>query len=170
MHYIKSTEFICIVFSSGPWFTINMSSYQYKKSLCGDKMVVRSSYLHNGFSYTGKMTSLYWIRALVVDLECKTPLAVAPSSMVWPSYEGLYLDENVIFTLQYFLIDILLIPSVSYHGEYLSNTVGCRANAVHFNRIFYTVVLQWLMQNIPRPHGRAMGCLLWDLLRKSTAF
>ena len=25
--------------------------------------VVRSSYLHNGISYTGKMTSLYWIRA-----------------------------------------------------------------------------------------------------------
>ena len=26
-------------------------------------MVVRSSYLHNGISYTGKMTSLYWIGA-----------------------------------------------------------------------------------------------------------
>ena len=41
-----------------------MSSYQYSKSHCGDKTVVRSSYLHNGISYTGKMTSLYWIRAL----------------------------------------------------------------------------------------------------------
>ena len=26
----------------------------------------RSSYLHNGISYTGKMSSLYWIRALVI--------------------------------------------------------------------------------------------------------
>ena len=42
-----------------------MSSYQYRKSHCGDKTVVRSSYLHNGISYTGKMSSLYWIRALV---------------------------------------------------------------------------------------------------------
>ena len=42
-----------------------MSSYQYRKSHCGDKTVVRSSYLHNGISYTGKMTSLYWIGALV---------------------------------------------------------------------------------------------------------
>ena len=42
-----------------------MSSYQYRKSHCGDKTVVRSSYLHNGVSYTGKMTSLYWIRALL---------------------------------------------------------------------------------------------------------
>ena len=40
-----------------------MTSYQYIKFHCGDKTVVRSSYLHNGISYTGKMTSLYWIRA-----------------------------------------------------------------------------------------------------------
>ena len=40
-------------------------SYQYRKSHCGDKTVVRSSYLNSGISYTGEMTSLYWIRALV---------------------------------------------------------------------------------------------------------
>ena len=49
----------------GPWFNIKMSSYQYRKSHCGDKTVVRSSYLHNGISYTGKMTSLYWFGPLV---------------------------------------------------------------------------------------------------------
>ena len=27
-------------------------------------MILRTSYLHNGVSYTGKMTSLYWIKAL----------------------------------------------------------------------------------------------------------
>ena len=48
--------------TTGPWFNIKMSSYQYRKSHCGDKTVVRSSYLHNGISYTGKTTSLYWIR------------------------------------------------------------------------------------------------------------
>ena len=42
------------------WFNIKMSSYQYRKSHCGDKTVVRSSYLHNGISYTGKI-SFYWI-------------------------------------------------------------------------------------------------------------
>ena len=46
----------------GPRFNIKMSSYQYRKSHCGDKTVVRSSYLHNGNSYTGEMTFLYWIR------------------------------------------------------------------------------------------------------------
>ena len=48
----------------GPWFNIKMSSYQYRKSHCGDKTVIRSSYLHNGTSYTGKMASLYWISPL----------------------------------------------------------------------------------------------------------
>ena len=46
---------------AGPWFNIEMTSYQYMKSHCGDKTVVRSSYLHNGISYIGKMSSLYWI-------------------------------------------------------------------------------------------------------------
>ena len=49
----------------GAWFNTKMS-YHYRKSHCGDKTVVRSSYLHNGISYTGKMTSLYWIAALCV--------------------------------------------------------------------------------------------------------
>ena len=44
----------------GPRFNIKMLSYLCRKSHCGDKTVVRSSYLHNGISYTGKMTSLYW--------------------------------------------------------------------------------------------------------------
>ena len=48
----------------GPWFNIKMPFYQYRKSQCGDKTVVKSSYLHNGISYCGKMTSLYWIRVL----------------------------------------------------------------------------------------------------------
>ena len=45
------------------WINIKMSPYQYRKSHCGDKTVLRPSYLHNGISYTAKTTSLYWIRA-----------------------------------------------------------------------------------------------------------
>ena len=36
-----------------------------RKSHCGDKMVIRFSYLHSGISYTGKTSCLYWIRPLV---------------------------------------------------------------------------------------------------------
>ena len=76
----------CCRKSPGGWFNIKMPSYQYRKSHCGDKTIVnikmpsyqyreshcgdktilRSSYLHNGISYTGKMASLYWIRALTI--------------------------------------------------------------------------------------------------------
>ena len=47
---------------TGASFNIKMLSYQYRKSHCGAKTIVRSSYLHNGISYTCKVTSLYWIR------------------------------------------------------------------------------------------------------------
>ena len=53
-------------YTAGGWFNIKMSSYQYRKSHCGDKTVVRSSYPHNGISYIGKMSSLYWISLLNV--------------------------------------------------------------------------------------------------------
>ena len=49
---------------SGPWFNIKMPSYRYRKSNYGDKTILRPSYLHNGISYSGKTTSLYWIRPL----------------------------------------------------------------------------------------------------------
>ena len=52
----------------GPRFNIKMTSYQYRKSHCGDKTILRPSYLHNGISYTGKTTSLYWIRAQIIGL------------------------------------------------------------------------------------------------------
>ena len=57
---------LCCYCYSGPRFNIKMTSYQYRKSHCGDKTILRPSYLHNGISYTGKTTSLYWIGALEV--------------------------------------------------------------------------------------------------------
>ena len=53
-----------------------MTSYQYRKSHCGDKTILPPSYLHNGISYTGKTTSLYWIGALDVSFCCKPNNAV----------------------------------------------------------------------------------------------
>ena len=60
---LKST--FTLKYGPGPRFNMKMASYQYRKSHCGDKTILQLSYLHNGISYTGKMTSLYWIRALV---------------------------------------------------------------------------------------------------------
>ena len=45
-----------------------MPSYQYRKSHCRDKIVVRSPHLHNGIPifYTGMMADLYWISPLTL--------------------------------------------------------------------------------------------------------
>ena len=66
--------------TSGPRFNIKMLSYQYRKSHCGDKTVVRSSYLHNGISYTSKMSSLYWIGTQYMKI----------LSIYWPFVRGIY--------------------------------------------------------------------------------
>ena len=65
IHYYAPSEKELLPLRPRLRFNIKMPSFQYRKSHCGDKTVVRSSYLHNGISYTGKMSSLYWIGALV---------------------------------------------------------------------------------------------------------
>ena len=55
------------LYHPGGRINIKMWSYQYRKSHWGDKTILRPSYLHNGISYTGKKTSLYWIRALDIN-------------------------------------------------------------------------------------------------------
>ena len=66
---------------SGPWFNIKTSSIQYRKSHCGDVTVVRLSHLHNGISYTGKMSSLYWIGPWWVESPC---VWVFTRGQFWP--------------------------------------------------------------------------------------
>ena len=60
------------------------------------------------------------------------------------------------------------VPVSHHSGKFY--TVECRYNAVQFITILHTA-LRWQQQNrlqthnthpIPRPHGRAMGCLLWE--------
>ena len=72
--------------TSGPWFNVKMLSYQFRKSHCGDKTILRPSYLHNGISYTGKMISLYWIRAQRSTLPAVGEGVAMTSSMTssWP--------------------------------------------------------------------------------------
>ena len=61
---VNPVNMMTYAMAPGPQFNIKMSSYQYRNTHCGDKTIVRSSYLHNGISYTGNTTSLYWIRGL----------------------------------------------------------------------------------------------------------
>ena len=57
------------------WFNIKMPSYWYRKSHCGNKTILRPSYLHNGIPFTTKTTSLYWIdRVYRMKLHCASSL------------------------------------------------------------------------------------------------
>ena len=80
------------------WFNIKMSSNRYRKSHCGDKTILRPSYLHNGTSYTGKMTSLYWIRAQV--------------SIASTSYLRAAFICNIMFYWAYFIAELYQLSSV----------------------------------------------------------
>ena len=66
----------------GGWFNIKMLSYQYRKSHCGDK-TVWPSYFRNGISYTGKKTSLYWIRAQITTQGARASAAMVLTSLSW---------------------------------------------------------------------------------------
>ena len=49
----KFSNLFCLFgnyWGTGPWFNITMSSYQYRKSHCEYKTVIRSFYFHNGIS------------------------------------------------------------------------------------------------------------------------
>ena len=110
---------------SGPRFNINMSSYQYRKSHCGDQTVVRSSYLHNWSSYTGKMASLYWIGAHG-PFQYKDRLSVYPVSimMIRQSWDRLIVMMEIailarqcflyIDTAQLFYLTVLWNSTVSF--------------------------------------------------------
>ena len=49
------------------------------KSHCGNKTILRPFYLHKGISYTGKTTSLYWIRLQMAVLSEKSKWHLMPA-------------------------------------------------------------------------------------------
>ena len=100
----------------GGWINTKMPSYQYRKSHCGDKTILRPSYLHNGISYTGKTTSLYWIGAL------NTPgLSTVPSDFrlntlrqrqnsrhfADDTFKRIFLNENITISIK---ISLKFVP------------------------------------------------------------
>ena len=74
----------------GSSLKLKIICYQFRKSHGGNKTILRPSYLHNGISYTGKMTFLYWIRTQAsVYWICNTPRYWCPVAAVciskkWP--------------------------------------------------------------------------------------
>ena len=56
--FLFKFHWLTVMMCSGSWLNIKMTSYQYRKPHCGDKTILRPSYLHNGISYAGKMSYL----------------------------------------------------------------------------------------------------------------
>ena len=71
--------------SPGSWFNIMVTSYQYRKSHCGDKMIFWPSYLHNRISHTGKITSLYWNGFLTMSFKMADKISTSLVA-VWVLY------------------------------------------------------------------------------------
>ena len=85
----------CMIPGLGPDSIIKMTPYQYRKSHCGDKTISRSSYLHNGISYTGNRTSLYWIGALLPNEKYEYELFIACSIVAEDQQTGDWTFKSV---------------------------------------------------------------------------
>ena len=64
---------------------------KYRKYHCGDKTILRPSYLRNGISFTGKMISLCWIRSQAVCIPfcietCRSWLICVSDWMTYGGY------------------------------------------------------------------------------------
>ena len=110
--YSKSV-FFQMCFVPGPWFNITLSSYQYRKSHNGDKTILWPSYLHNGISYTGKIT-LYWIRAKLVMciLQCYFTGTTAIIKLI---YWELYITKQAYVKQWRILHEINCILHAAWH-------------------------------------------------------
>ena len=134
-----------------------MSSYQYRKSHCGDKTILPPSYLHNGISYTGKMSSLYWAGALAIT----EPADVPTHGSVRPSAGTVLTTILGTFPVKYLCLSMCLTtfvcwnkPNITYlltcwnkiitpHGRYI-----CNNKCLHFKHTFRTKSLSILINNI----------------------
>ena len=125
-----------------------MPSYQYGKSHCGDTTVVRSSYLHNEISYTGKCHR-YRIGALFVSAQKKKVMDEGLYQILRATHLNrlcLWLSEKLQYLHYVSYEDIACTkPSLCW---LVSQRVGKNVliNVIYFRA--YTCMLIW-MRNIP---------------------
>ena len=93
----------------GTRLNIKMLSYQYRKSHCGGKTILRPSYLHHTISQTGKMSSSYWIRALTPFETYTLALCALGVAVV----TNIFLKRELIYLYSQLLI-FLSIPTAIY--------------------------------------------------------
>ena len=108
----------------GPWFNIKMSSFQNRKSHCGDKTVVRPPYLQSGISYAGQVVSVYWISPPTHKWYPKnlkhTGCVIYEGS--WECWRKLswYIKRFPCWYTRIFLRSFILTPHVVYYARKLT--------------------------------------------------
>ena len=90
-----------------------MTSCQYRKSHCGDKTILWSSYLHNGISYTDKTTPLYWIGALELRLSCTKPSVCFMGCIIYTLH---HYDDVIMSTIASQITSLTIVYSSIYSG------------------------------------------------------
>ena len=117
---------------------MKMPSYQYRKSHCGDKTVVRPPYLHNGISYTSKMASLYWFSPQVTYMHIHLGDRHIMYAICWSINCNQNDDEepcwqcttSLLFSGHYIMTPLILSPHLSNellgcHSSFLWVHVAC---------------------------------------------
>ena len=150
------TVYASLVRRPWPRFNIKMTSYLYRKSHCGDKTILRPSYLHNGIFYTGKMISLYWIKALVsITLPDVVPAAYlvqngTDEQIDWIKYGLMYMigtcDKNRIIACNFITLSIYPCIQDSYrHAPKLNYQV----RSLSIQNVLAQNIYVALVHNIP---------------------
>ena len=107
IEYVRGT-------GSGGQINIKMSSYQYRKSHCGYKTILRPSHLRNGISYTddifilnqgpglpgGKISTICAISVSRYDRECKIIFTFLEIYSAWQGSTHSFLGQPRSFFIQ----------------------------------------------------------------------
>ena len=108
-HGIYSMHCHTVQVEPGWWFNIKISSYQYRKSQCGDKTILWPSYLHNGISYRW-----HWI---------STQISIKP--------EAILISTRIHFK-NFYKSAIFLLSSGANRTCWIINTLRPGQNGCHF--------------------------------------
>ena len=148
-------------FTLGPWFNKTMTAYQYRKSHCGDKTILRQSYLHNEISYTGNMSSLYWIGPLIPGENYNITLALLKKMCVITSTNCL----NQCFKQCFLSICVKIVTKSKLPPNTLISNFKLRKRLLiyHSTHIHQS---QWIKKSNTkeRTYTRHEGCTYYNLI------
>ena len=114
-----------------------MPSYQYRKKIpvCGNKTILRPSYLH-GISYTGKMASLY------LDVALNVSICVCMIYKTHPSFTDLQLYIIKQHRLSFIFSSINHSLTLNMHHSFYCEAISIAKLLCYFNsRVEYRILV-----------------------------